>query len=956
MARFEFDPYPTVAPQSIPLASENIQSSPAMFGGLIAGAEEKLGQGMESAGQAGLAYLQARDTLNNEVHANDLLTNFAKQGTAEWEKFQALEGQAAVNALPAFQRRLDDIRQQMLAGENLQVRSQLSRGLSLLMDRYYGWAAGHAGSQERKWHDQSAADGAMTFGAQASLSALNAKGGDWTQVDQDLHASDERVATLWRQKNPSLDPESRGVIDAEVAKNRGKNVKYIVETLVNQGRIADAQAILDRYKGGMDAASLAAATAALKAKQHDEASRLRGGDAAESAIAATRGLTPTITGVRDDAAVALAKQGITLDVTSGYRTPEHNAEVGGARGSQHLHGRAIDVSLNGLTPDQQQKVIDQFLSDPRVGGFGYYPRSNSIHVDVRPGGRTAWGSDYHATSIGEGWPDWMTAKVRSWQGSAAPRPDIHDEYGPLDRAGAYNRLIGATEGDPLAQAYGITRLNQIYSVERDERTADSARFNQRINDTLAEAGETGVVDPMHLIGEAEFLRNKRPGESDDDARVRYEAYIGEVQFRSDRNAMESMPAEEMRSMVEGNQPTATSPGGWAAAAQRYERLRKTMDEIITNRRKDPAAAVAKDPTVMAALRHYDPRHPETFAPVAQARLAAQAQLGINPEFRFPLTREEGQREAGPIYRALPGQEAAAVTAVWNRFQAMYGIHAPDALAYAMAQGHEDQQSREYAAAIMTKFLHDPASTAARRQYDQDMERLAAERAAMPLAPPAEGPKSPPPANPPPAATGPVEGPPSAPERRARTPENTPPPAVHAEQDAARQREQAAQELESLASSEASRTFPPHILAQHDQRRAAIFAKFPDLKAPYEAAQARRPDIAATEKFTSEMDALAAKDATIRSRVLPTAAARHMAGQREHAFDAEISAIASSRQALIVMERNRLGIRSDKPFTWPADRPFPATMDIVALMHNAGWAAKFDAKYGQGAADMVLGRD
>lgn len=39
MSRFDFDPYPTISPASIPLASENVHASPEMFGGLVAGAE-----------------------------------------------------------------------------------------------------------------------------------------------------------------------------------------------------------------------------------------------------------------------------------------------------------------------------------------------------------------------------------------------------------------------------------------------------------------------------------------------------------------------------------------------------------------------------------------------------------------------------------------------------------------------------------------------------------------------------------------------------------------------------------------------------------------------------------------------------------------------------------------------------------------------------------------------------
>jgi Peptidase M15 len=130
------------------------------------------------------------------------------------------------------------------------------------------------------------------------------------------------------------------------------------------------------------------------------------------------GLSPSAGVWANDNRSALQQQGIPVAVTSATRTPAHNAAVGGAQGSQHLAGKAIDISLTGLTPPQQQQVVSQFLSDPRTGGFGYYPNSNSIHVDVRQGDKAVWGTDYHSTSVGKGWPSWLTSQAMTWQASS----------------------------------------------------------------------------------------------------------------------------------------------------------------------------------------------------------------------------------------------------------------------------------------------------------------------------------------------------------------------------------------------------------------------------------------------------------------------------------------------------------------------------------------------------------
>ena len=79
-----------------------------------------------------------------------------------------------------------------------------------------------------------------------------------------------------------------------------------------------------------------------------------------------------------------------LTITSGYRSPEHNAEVGGASGSKHLLGQAADIAA---TDDMQIKIAAFATSLPKLGGFGIYPGSGLVHVDIRPrvnGAITRW--------------------------------------------------------------------------------------------------------------------------------------------------------------------------------------------------------------------------------------------------------------------------------------------------------------------------------------------------------------------------------------------------------------------------------------------------------------------------------------------------------------------------------------------------------------------------------------
>lgn len=79
-----------------------------------------------------------------------------------------------------------------------------------------------------------------------------------------------------------------------------------------------------------------------------------------------------------------------IRVGSAYRTPAHNRRVGGARRSQHLQGRALDLyPPRGVRLATFQEAVrllaDQMADEGRdlVGGLGYYP--TFLHVDTRGG-------------------------------------------------------------------------------------------------------------------------------------------------------------------------------------------------------------------------------------------------------------------------------------------------------------------------------------------------------------------------------------------------------------------------------------------------------------------------------------------------------------------------------------------------------------------------------------------
>lgn len=72
---------------------------------------------------------------------------------------------------------------------------------------------------------------------------------------------------------------------------------------------------------------------------------------------------------------------VYLTVHSGARCKDHNKAVGGKPSSQHLLGRAMDISIAGVKPEDVYKFLDG--NYPTEYGLGNY--ATFTHIDTRTG-------------------------------------------------------------------------------------------------------------------------------------------------------------------------------------------------------------------------------------------------------------------------------------------------------------------------------------------------------------------------------------------------------------------------------------------------------------------------------------------------------------------------------------------------------------------------------------------
>lgn len=315
---------------------------------------------------------------------------------------------------------------------------------------------------------------------------------------------------------------------------------------------------------------------------------------------------------------------------------------------------------------------------------------------------------------------------------------------------------------PQAEAAAIARINKSHVLQQATETKRKAEFKQRVDDGLAEAFNTGQP-PSNPMTEGDFTKHLGP----DDGAAKYAEYQSNIIYGIDRKSFDTMSDVEQSQFINARAPQLGARG-YAHAVNRQAQLEKDAAQIQKNRREDPAGSVAQNGAVQGALARYDEKVPESFKPVADARLAAQERLGIDPEFRSPITKAEALKLTAPLRTMLPGDESKVLQQMGTKFQKMFGDQADEAFSYAIRAHKVDAEVAQQAANIVRKLRDGvPLVPSAVAPMDDAKERAAADRAVRGFAPPtapgraplrtvdnpaeAESPPVPKPPNVPPAA-------------------------------------------------------------------------------------------------------------------------------------------------------------------------------------------------------------
>ena len=78
--------------------------------------------------------------------------------------------------------------------------------------------------------------------------------------------------------------------------------------------------------------------------------------------------------------------GKPIRINSAYRSQAHNEAIGGVKTSQHILGKAADITIDTFTPDEVVSIIENMLTNEMLGGFyigGLGSYNTFTHIDIR---------------------------------------------------------------------------------------------------------------------------------------------------------------------------------------------------------------------------------------------------------------------------------------------------------------------------------------------------------------------------------------------------------------------------------------------------------------------------------------------------------------------------------------------------------------------------------------------
>ncbi|MGY4294605.1 soluble lytic murein transglycosylase-like protein [Bradyrhizobium sp. i1.4.4] len=542
-------------------------------------------------------------------------------------------------------------------------------------------------------------------------------------MDVALHASDDEVRKLFEQKG--YDAEA---IEAEVSKNRGKNLQRIIKETAASDSDAAVKMFV-KYAPRMDAQSRAETGVYLKPIRIQQIGKQIGDEAL--------GQSPHPPTLNDEVDRAASIAGLDPGLLRGVIRIESSGNPAAVTGSHKGLGQLSDDQFQKYGGGDIFNARDNLRATARkladeAGEFeqkyGRLPTAAEMYLTHQQGAggfaahmanpdRPAWQnmlSTKEGQQKGEAWaraaiwgniPDRDKARfgnvenVTSRQFTQLWEQKVDAATGRAlpDKSEAFSRardLLQSGNAGPALEAATLTYLGRRYSHEEGETALETQRVEGLVKSDLTSMTATGRgvddLNPNRVQRALGTAAAQKWAEDRDDALATWSA-THDLPSLTDAQIDERLTSIAPKP---GDKEFERKQAVYATASAAATKLRKQRDI-------DPAETVNSDPFVKAA--EAAPSGPGAVKAIVEARLAAQTRAGIPKENQSPITQAEAITLSRPLRTMLPGQERDVLTAMATKFQDIYGEHADEAFAYALRAHKVDTEVAQIAARLVKKL-------------------------------------------------------------------------------------------------------------------------------------------------------------------------------------------------------------------------------------------------------------
>lgn len=647
--------------------------------------------------------LVSLQSLQDETDATTKSAGYAAAAIPLREQFYGLKGQAAVDAAPAYQKSLLDLRDQTIAAAGNPLTQKL---VSQDMQRQTAYALNDIAPFVIKQTEAASIDAST---GRASVMANSAVGvrNDPTQVASMAMAGAGEIQKMGEIQG--WDPDT---IAAKQATYLGATYQKVIGTLALEDP-ARANAMFQSVQGQLDGASQMRIAEELKPKllesQSTSIANAIGGNGGTSGSAGSAGFANNPLNLRVSNA-AWDGKGQPYNGFETFATPEQGvrAAVLNLKTIANKNGGQITLQnlVNIWNPkgDGNNDPTAYAAAVSKSSGIGL---NDNIPLDdpartaklVRAmaqsedGAKNAQLTD---SAIATGVQSALTGAPAGQGANAAPAPafqapDLNDQ---ITQA---RQMAG---GNPELEQHAVAKVVQNYHLWESSTASQRAQLGRSLGDTAAALadGRTDVSIPEQQI------RSLYPKEQADDMvnKLQEQQQLGlitsSVKFASP-DALTSMRAQLANGIgaPEGagkNAPGGAGPTQLAQYAMRDKKLAQ-FDQTVALRTKalqdDPAAYTMQSPNVSAAFSAYqaNPNDASAAQTYATATLAEQARLGVPEGQRTILTKPQAVKMAQSIQTLDPSKGSA--TAQLNGLENQYGALYPQVFKSMVTDGKLDPE-------------------------------------------------------------------------------------------------------------------------------------------------------------------------------------------------------------------------------------------------------------------------